>query len=177
MVITLHLGRQLNSSNISKVTWQKDNWFSSSFSESIRNSDWDWRSWLQTCLLLSEQVLSLALVKTPLILTMDGQPKHQLTSCHISSSASSGHQRFAKDRQGFGPASGCFQVWFRAFSSASTVRHQVFLGPPLFLSPSGVQKRAIRAMSSCSLRIYCEDLHTLFNIIYIIVYNNFTLLM
>lgn len=108
MVITLHLGRQLNSSNISKVTWQKDNWFSSSFSESIRNSDWDWRSWLQTCLLLSEQVLSLALVKTPLILTMDGQPKHQLTSCHISSSASSGHQRFAKDRQGFGPASGWY---------------------------------------------------------------------
>lgn len=47
------------------------------------------------------------------------------------------------------------QVRFISFSSAVTVRRQVFLGRPCFLFPGGVHRRAILGMRSWSILRTC----------------------
>src|SRR4029434_4306858 len=49
------------------------------------------------------------------------------------------------------------QVRFISFSSAVTVRRQVFLGRPCFLFPGGVHRRAILGMRSWSILRTCPS--------------------
>ena len=49
------------------------------------------------------------------------------------------------------------QVRFISFSSAGTVRRQVFLGRPCFLFPGGVHRRAILGMRSWSILRTCPS--------------------